>query len=152
MKKLNRVQVLNALNPYFRVLKAYNSENIWPDLGSFNAHNICFAVIVGIFTAFIPIASVLAIWHVIYDDVAMRKVFVDVSVIITAIQTFVTICALTINNRKIGKMIILLQDTISQRKCLLFIFMAFTIARQHSKNYNFIRREKSIFLSKGCIK
>lgn len=123
MKKHNRIQVLSALSSYLRILKAYNSENIFANLGISNSHNIRFAITVGTLTSFIAIAIVLAIWHLIGDEVAMRKVFIDVPIIITAIQTIVTFSALTMNNRKIDKMIIRLQDTINQRKCEGFIHL-----------------------------
>lgn len=117
MNEHNRIQILSALNPYFRILRAYNPENFDQSHGITNRHNICFTVIVGALTGFKAIAIVLATWYLIDDDVAIQKVVIDIPVIITAIQSIVTFSALTINNYKINEMIIRLQSNINQRKC-----------------------------------
>lgn len=119
MKTPNQIRILTSLNPYFRILRAYNPDNFG------NTQNICFAVTVGIITVFIPIAIVLAIWHLIADDVAMQKVVIDIPIIITAIESIVTFGGLTINNYKIDELISRLQNTIQQRKCLCNIFCKF---------------------------
>lgn len=117
MDDRKRIQILNALNPNFRVLRVYNS-NSGRNHGISNSKNVYFASTVVILTALTPFRVVLSIWHLMDTNAALQTFIITVPVLITVIQSLLTLIGLTMNNREIDEMISRIQSTINQRRFL----------------------------------
>lgn len=133
-----KTAILNACQPYLRILQAYNSDN-------FRKNNwrssVFYVLLASMLVVLLPMLAISAIWHLIEVEADLKHVAASLPLILTLLQVEMTFIAMIINNRAIAETFEQVQKVINQRKISIII----TICRN-----NHIILSVIFLISIGC--
>lgn len=120
MKKLNKIVVLTAFNPFLRLLQAYNADNFKPSERIQMFENLCFAFGVTMLIAVLPTSMILTMWYFFDDTSTVKNIVVAAPLILTILQMFINAVASVLKNCDVTRTIGRLQGFVDCREYFLF--------------------------------
>lgn len=138
MNNSGYIRVLDAFNPYLRLIKSYNSNNFRQPNWHCISSNAFYAFVATTTLISLPIFQVLGIWYMFENEASLINMAITLPILITITQIEITFGALIIKNGVIDEIINKLQQLIDHRESWYWQSRTFLKNSKEPNTYSFL--------------